>query len=114
MTTMTFTIDENGDIIALASPGADVILKAMGEVQTQRASHVEPDAFALRIAFHIIRSLTSDDTAVAEWTRHWRCLWRVNTSPVGGPILAARWTDREQAIAAEIEFLNNFFLEETL
>ena len=107
---MTFTITEEGDIVALASPGADVILRAMGEVQTQRASHVEPDAFVLRLVFHAVRSIVSDDTRIAEWTRHWPCLWRVNTAPVGGPILAERFTDRTAAIAAEISFLNEYFL----
>jgi hypothetical protein len=29
-------------------------------------------------------------------------------------MLEGRWTEREQAIAAEIEFFNTYFLEETL
>jgi hypothetical protein len=134
MTEMTFTITEDGDIVALASPGADVILSEMGEMQTQRASHVEPAPRYDRWLFHTLRFLFGDKGRVSDWTRQWHTLWRVNTKPVGGPILrirdvctnmsferysqygdqAAYWLDRQEAIAAEIEFLNIFFLEETL
>jgi hypothetical protein len=123
---MTVTIDENGDLLMLKSDSADVFLEG-AEVVTKRASHVEPTGFWTRIAFHILRSCVKDDSAVAAWTRTWRCTWRVNTAPVGGPILKwkhtsnwrshvfpehqAAWQDRQEAIDNEVEFLNTYFLE---
>lgn len=106
---ITITIDENGDQVFLKGHGADVFAD-VGTVTTQRASHVEPDSAVLRLVFHAVRSLVSDASRIAEWTRNWPCTWRVNTAPVGGPILAGRWRNRKVAIEAEVEFLNTFFL----
>ena len=106
---LTVTIDENGDVVYLKTEASDVLLE-LGETVTRRASHVEPDNVLLRVAFHTLR-LFGDKTSLAEWTRGWQILWRVNTRPVGGPVLPGRWTDRQAAIAAEIEFLNTYFLE---
>ncbi len=129
---LTVTIDEDGDLIYLKTSEHDIFAE-MGEVITQRASHVEPDTFWLRVAFRFLR-LFGDKTRVAEWTRGWDCLWRVNTAPVGGPILTwgdvweakgdcqdwmrlmpmytakALWSNRQSAIDAEIIFLNSWFL----
>jgi hypothetical protein len=102
--TITLTIDENGDQIFLKSDGAEMF-RAIGITVTRRASHVEPDSLVLRLAFRVARLLSFD-----AWTRTWSCVWRVNTAPIGGPILAGRWTNRQAAIAAEIQFLNTFFL----
>jgi hypothetical protein len=123
---ITVTIDENGDQVFLKTDGADCFLE-LGEVITRRASHVEPAPRYTRWAFTVLRTLFSDTSKVAAWTRTWRCLWRVNTKPVGGPILrlkhinpatpwpvedlVAVWANRLDAIAAEIKFLNQFFLE---
>ena len=72
---------------------------------------------------------------IDDWTRTWGCLWRVNTAPVGGPILTwddvwtakgasswagrlsqshqiATWRDRQVAIDAEVAFLNDYFLND--
>jgi hypothetical protein len=107
----------------LKTDSADIFLEC-GEVITRRASHVEPANWALRFIFSLLRTLSADTSIVAAWTRTWRCLWRINTSPVGGPILTwadvdqysrdariATWHYRPNAIDAEIMFLNNFFAE---
>lgn len=113
---LTVTIDEAGDLLYLKSDSCDVLLEC-GEVVQRRASHVEPAAFFLRVAFHILRKVFGEHGRVAEWTRGWKVLWRVNTAPVGGPILRWEngvvkvWMDRKAAIDAEILFLNDFFLE---
>jgi len=106
--TITVTIDEEGDQVFLKGHGADVFL-GLGDTRTQRASHVEPDNRLLRFLFHFIRHRTADDSRLAAFTRCWPCLWRVNTAPVGGPILSGRWRNRLKAIDAEVEFLNQFF-----
>lgn len=109
MAIVTVIIDENGDLMGLNTPGSEVFFDPESTV-TRRASHVEPDSLVLRVLFHLLRRL-GDKNQIAEWTRHWPCLWRVNTKPVGGPILDKRWYHRQDAIDAEVVFLNNFFLE---
>ena len=120
----TATIDENGDVLFLASTENDIFCE-LGSVVTKRASHVEPATFWARRAFHFLR-LFGNKTKIAEWTRGWRVFWRVNTKPVGGPVIKWKhvypgikkgvsdyvyvWSDRQQAIDFEIEFLNKFFL----
>jgi hypothetical protein len=122
---VTVVIDEHGNLEYLKTDSCDVLLE-LGEVITRRASHVEPATFWTRVWFHIIRTLVSDKSRVAAWTRNWKCLWRVNTAPVGGPILRhihvdpnskqwawdviAVWENRQDAIDAEITFLNKWFL----
>jgi hypothetical protein len=123
---ITVTIDENGDALFLKTNVNDAFLD-LGEVITQRASHVEPAPLGERIAFHTLRAIFGDKGRVSDWTRGWNTLWRVNTKPVGGPILKllhaipgiawpvedniAVWANRQDAIDAEVKFLNNFFLE---
>jgi hypothetical protein len=124
---LTVIIDEDGNLLYLKT-SEDDIFADMGEVITKRASHVEPDNFWLRVAFRFLR-MFGDKTRVAEWTRGWKCLWIVDTRPVGGPVLTwgdvdnwravafgvadetAKWSNRQQAIDAEIVYLNQFFLE---
>lgn len=124
---VTLTIDENGDQVFLKTDSADIFLE-QGEVITRRASHVEPATFWRRLAFSVLRRLFPDTSRVAAWTRTWSCLWRVNTSPVGGPILTIwdatgghvpsnrimTWADRQSAIDAEVQFLNHWFAERTI
>lgn len=120
---ITCTIDENGDVLFLATDANDAFLNH-GDVITKRASHVEPVQRFARILFYILRWF-GDKGRIADWTRNWRVTWRVNTKPVGGPILTwghvgwsiidyttvAMWRHRQAAIDAEIKFLNDWFLE---
>lgn len=105
---LSVTIDEEGNLTYLKTNEHDIFAE-LGEVVTRRASHVEPEQFWLRIAFRFLR-VFGDKTRVAEWTRNWRCVWLVDTRPVGGPVLEGRWLNRQAAIDAEIEFLNDWFL----
>ena len=120
------TIDEDGNLVYLKTSEHDIFAE-MGEVVTRRASHVEPGPRYERWLFHTLRFFFGDKGRVSDWTRSWYTLWRVNTAPVGGPIL--RWkhvispcpvcmaeniyyeNDRQRAIDTEIIFLNKFFLE---
>lgn len=114
MAEITITIDESGNLKMLETTMAEPF-KVLGTAVTKRASHVEPYDFWPRVAFTVLRKLVSDDSRIAERARRWNCFWRVNTKPVGGPILRnqygniAAWWIREDAIVAEIEFLNKFF-----
>jgi hypothetical protein len=113
MKLITVTITEDGDQLFLKGHGAEVFGEA-GPSRVRRASHIVPENLWARLAFRTIRFCVHDTSRLAAWTRGWRCLWRVDTKPVGGPILADRFTDRQAAINAEIQFLNKYFLEETL
>ena len=77
----------------------------MGSRATCRVSHIEPVNVFLRFWFHSIRSHVKDDSALAGWTRRWRCDWRVNMAPIGGPILTETHSDRSDALRAEREWL---------
>ena len=130
------TIDEEGTNTFLKTDATDCFLE-LGAVVTRRASHVEPGPRYERWLFSLLRTLFSDTSKVAAWTRTLNTLWRVNTSPVGGPILTwgniwdaqgttadlpmvkglsqynctAYFSKRQAAIDAEIVFLNQFFAE---
>lgn len=110
MRAITIMITEGGDQIFLDSPGAAVFCEA-GSSTMRRASNILPDALLLRLLFLAIRAVVPDTSRLAGWTRSWQCLWRIDTSPVGGPILAARYNVRANAIEAEIRFLNEYFME---
>lgn len=81
--------------------------------RTARASHIEPYRWPLRWAFHAVRGLEGllarQDVLWAKaglltaLTRLWPCLWRVRV--VGGPVLPGCYRDRDEAIAAEIRWL---------
>jgi hypothetical protein len=124
------TIEENGDLIFLKADSADYFLEH-GEVVTRRASNVEPYDLFHRVLFHVLRTFFSDKSRIADWTRIWKCAWRVNTSPIGGPILTwgdvfpvfkgtlirgkiLGWSVRTTAIEAEVAFLNHWFAERTM
>jgi hypothetical protein len=122
---VTVTIDEDGGMTYLATDSADIFMD-LGTTITRRASHVEPDTLWLRWTFRILR-LFGGKNRIAEWTRGWRTTWRIDTSPVGGPVLRwkhtnnwrskvwpdkiAKYQNRQDAIDAEIVFLNDWFVE---
>jgi hypothetical protein len=76
----------------------------------KRASHVEPVSLMPRLAFYMARAVFGEYGKVTESTRAWSCLWRVNLSPIDGPILPEVYKDRSQAIDAEIAYLEAYFL----
>jgi hypothetical protein len=79
--------------------------------RVERASHVCPENWALRILFHVLRYFVGDKGRMSEFSRNWPCTWRVEI--VNGPILPGRYRDRKEAIAAEIEYLNQAFIRGT-
>src|SRR5208337_3555461 len=105
---LTVTIDEEGNLVYLKTSEHDIFAE-LGEVVTKRASHVEPVNIWLRVAFRFLR-VFGDKTRVAEWTRTWTCDWRVNTKPTAGYLLPQSWRNRQDAIDAEIAFLNEWFI----
>jgi hypothetical protein len=125
---VTFVIDSDGRTLFLVSEcmeGSSLLEYA----KIARASHVEPATLFKRLTFHILRRIFGEYGKVGNWTRTWKCLWRVRI--VNGPILRWNdvpykftdvmlvnrtgilvWDDRKEAIAAEIEYLNQRFIGE--
>jgi hypothetical protein len=111
----TLVIDESGDCkIVLTTAAKMLFLASTMAVESRRASHVYPGNPVLRLIFRAVRALVSDDSRIAAWTRTWPCLWRVDMRPVGAGILPVHYSNRLAAIDAEVEALNNFFIEGNL
>lgn len=104
MQTVTVTIDEEGSLQYLVSDAAKCLLDQ--DTVVRRASHVEPDSPLLRCVFHGLRYIFGEDGTIGDLTRRMPCAWRVNTAPLGGPVLDEVWYNRQDAIDAEIEYIN--------
>lgn len=102
---VSIVIREDGSLVCLQNELTSCF-SSLGSVTTRRASHVEPGNRALRLAFHVLRCMFGDKGWVASFTRYWPCHWRINLSPIGGPILPYQWNDRLAAIEAEVSWLN--------
>jgi hypothetical protein len=103
---ITFTPD--GEIRFLVSEGTTSLLTP--EAVVRRASHVEPVSRPLRILFHGLRTVFGETGRISDLTRSWPVRWRVNLAPIGGPVLFGYWMDRQDAIQAEINYLNANFI----
>jgi hypothetical protein len=108
-TSLVVNIREDGTLVCLNHEETSCF-KELGKVKTRRASHVEPYTRRYRIAFHMLRFLFGEKGRVSDWTRNgtfWRSrLWRVNLTPIGGPILPGGMHPREAALRAEVEWLD--------
>ena len=99
--TTVLEVDEYGSVYFVK----DVQLIPEGvKIESVRVSHVEPLRLMPRVLFHIIRSVCSDDSKLARWTREWKVPWRINLTRVNGPIIQP-YTNRPDAIKAEITWL---------
>lgn len=105
----TFIDIDTGEVCYLSNAETDAMLADVcGNASTVRASHVEPTRFVRRVAFHFLRRLFGESGCIANLTRSaFFGPWRVNLAPSNGPILSGTYTDRQQAIAAEVAWLNN-------
>ena len=108
MKTLHVSMDESGTLTFLVDADTQALLNESSVIQ--RASHVEPVSRTLRAVFHTLRHLFGEKGRVAQFTRLWPCLWQVDLSPVGGPVLDATYRNRQAAIDAEIVWLNPNFI----
>lgn len=102
---MRFIIHPDGNIESLENE----VTKELGLTCRRRVSHVEPVNKVLRALFHAIRKTVRDESAVADWTRKWPCLWRARI--FDGPTLGP-FVNRQAAINAEIEFVEQKLIGE--
>lgn len=100
---VTVFIEADASVTFLKSPLTECF-RTDGTTVTRRYSSVEPDNAVLRLVFIVLRFLFPDESAVAEWTRHWACLWRAHIA--NGPVLPIRSRVRQQVIDAEIAYFN--------
>jgi hypothetical protein len=106
---VTFSIDDsNGDVSFLVNDATAVFIDESSTIC--RASHVEPVNPLLRAVFYTLRAVFGEYGRIGACTRAWACLWRINLSPVNGPILPAEYSNRADAITAEIAWLEHNFL----
>lgn len=47
------------------------------EYSKKRVSRIVPTNPFMRVAFEQLRARCPDESAIAEWTRGWRCQWKV-------------------------------------
>ena len=47
------------------------------DYQKKRVSRIVPVSLTLRLAFYFIRTIFSDESFMAAWTRGWQCSWLV-------------------------------------
>lgn len=99
---MKLIVASDGTIEYLGT--GNVELTGVELVTVFRASHIEPVNGLVRRLFHWLRVRYGDESRVAAFTRCWPVLWRVNLSPVGGPIFG-RFIGRSEAIEAEEQWL---------
>lgn len=96
---MEIFVDQNGKITGVKSE----LTNKLGLPQIQRVSNVEPVNRIWRYLFYFVRNRVSDDSRLAEFTRHWPCTWqaKIHDGPVLGP-----FKHRKSAISAEISYIN--------
>jgi len=95
-------IRSDGSIAFVHDDKIHDLLKPLGSMEKKRASHVEPINMILRDLFHLIRSIVSDKSIIANWTRRWPCMWQARI--IDGPVLGP-YRDRLEAIADEVNWL---------
>jgi hypothetical protein len=102
------TLSEDGTVRFLVNEDTKPFIDE--DAVIRRASHVEPKNVLIRLTFHILRGIFGEKGWMAEFTRRWPCKWRINLSPINGPILPGLYKDRQEAIREEIKYLNSNFI----
>lgn len=108
MQPVTVHITEDGTIRFLVNEDSKPFLTE--DAVVRRASHVEPTQAILRLLFHGLRFIFGEKGWMADFTRRWPCEWRINLSPIHGPILPGTYCNRQAAIDAEVLYLNENFI----
>lgn len=97
--------EPDGSVSFVSEPAAEELAIAAGAISSKkRASKIEPVGICRRLIFRLLRACVSEDSRTAEWTRGWRCHWRVRI--VNGPVLKDTFACRAAAIRAEVAWLN--------
>jgi len=103
-------MSETGSNVTRYLPGGEVRkIAEPSDVETfgvkpVRASRVEPVLWYLRIPFLLLRKCFGDSGEVADWTRRWRCRFRVRTL-IAYPEILGPFDTREEALRAEVAWI---------
>lgn len=80
---------------------ADELRLPLIDAEKQRVSVIVPRNLVLRVLFVVLRALVSDESRIAEWTRHWDCDWDVVIDGEHhGP-----FADRQEAVRFEKDLI---------
>ena len=104
---VVITIDSTGDATFLVSGTTKEFISSRDIIC--RASHIQPSYWRFRVPFRLLRFVFGDEGRIADWTRNWSVAWRINLTPVGGPILGS-YVSRSLAINDEVLWLEKNFL----
>ena len=88
---------------------ADECLLDMESGEITRVSEIMPSEAMLRACFRLCRRLGNDKSVLANWTRTWRCEWRLTVFDSGETKLFA---DRGEAILYEKDVIRRSKLME--
>ncbi len=91
-------IDKNGRIEMFKDDFMELEAE-LKNIEVKRVSYIVPKNIILRGLFHLIRMLVPDNSAIAEWTRQWKCEWIV--------IFNHSFRNRKEAIEFERRALIN-------
>lgn len=106
---VVLTFNENGTIRFIDKPAVSGVLSHFGIKERLRASRIEPVNRLLRWLFYLIRDRSTDNSALAAFTRRWPCKWQVDLSLSGGPVLGP-YRSRADALSAEVQWLEEHVL----
>jgi hypothetical protein len=105
---VTVTFDKHGNIRHIRYSELK-FLEALGPARHDRVSHVIPANRLLRWLFRRLRSMCTDDSPLAEFTRRWPCHWQADLALCGGPVLGP-FRRRSEALAAEVAWIETNIL----
>ena len=103
---------KTGSVIAIRSDGDSKFLQSLVvnpqvvEQSTKRVSHVLPVNPILRVVFRWLRDRFGEKGRIAGFTRRWPCLWQADMSPTGANDILGPYRNRQDAINAEIAWLD--------
>ena len=99
MKTLTIAIRPDGSVEYIDSQASGL---AVGRTTKRRASNVLPVGLLQRVAFVALRRLCGECGTVADWTRRWKCQWRVFI--IDGPSMGP-FDNRSEAIDWEVDWI---------
>ena len=97
MTLEFIEISEDGKITVFHDSKYAKKIKHIEKIE--RVSHIVPANPILRIIFKLLRKLFGDEGKIADWTRTWKCKWKIE-------LILPEFDDRQKAIEYEKKLIS--------